>query len=85
MTVAELLAHLAKAEGVPCGGRLRVVEGGGLEYVGPRDLLTDTVRAFVREHRAEIVAWLRTPLDALPAEDLALFDCAVHVATRSSP
>lgn len=70
MSVAEMLAQMAKAPGAQ-GGRLRIVDGDGLEYVGPREILTDEVRRYVRAHHADLVAWLRSPVSR---EDGPLFD-----------
>ena len=64
MRVAELVCSIAAA-----GGDLCVVDRDGLEYVGPRALLTDELRHEIRSRKDEIIAWLRTPLDALSKED----------------
>jgi len=74
MLVAELLALLARGEGFERGGYLEVVDDDTLDYVGPEGLLTPEIRREITEKKKAIVAWLRTPLDALPREDLLLFD-----------
>ena len=73
MRVARVLASLAKQ-----GAYVRVLDGDRLEYVGPAELLTDDVRAVLREWRPEVVAWLRTPATEQPAGDLELFDFSPH-------
>jgi len=76
MRVAEFLARLAKVEvpGYPGGACLRITDTGDLEYVGPSEVLTDDARRLIREHKDEILAFLRTPIDRIPKSDLALFD-----------
>ena len=69
-----MIARLANAPSFVDGGFLQIVDGDGLEYVGPEGLLTDEIRGYVQQHKAEIIAWLRTPADDLPEEDQLLFD-----------
>jgi len=66
---ADLLARLARA-----GARLRVVDGNHIEYLGPRRVLTDEIRAEVRRLKVELVAWLRSPASRLPVADLEALD-----------
>lgn len=68
MTAVGFLASMAQE-----GGHLRL-DGDRLTYRGPESLLTPESRAFLREHRDAILAFLRTPIDRIPKSDLALFD-----------
>lgn len=76
MRIPEFLAHLAKAKvpGYDSGGRLEATPDGGIEYVGPPELLTVEVLRVLRERREEVLEFLRTPIDRIPKADLALFD-----------
>ena len=76
MTIAEFIARLTRAKGFREAGQLRAVGADHLEYVGPPGLLRDEDREFIRTHKAGILAWLRLPVSALPAAELALFDFA---------
>ena len=69
MRVSNLVGSLARA-----GGHLRVTADGGLEYVGPPNVLTDDLRSEIRNRKDSIVAWLRTPIDDQPREDQLALD-----------
>ena len=69
MRVTELTGGLARR-----GAYLRILDDGRIEYVGPRGLLTDELRAEIRTRREEIIAWLRTPIHALPKQNRLALD-----------
>ena len=62
-----------------------VRDGGYLEVAGDRLVyrsypdalpLSDEMCGLIRDHRAELVGWLRTPAADLPPEDLEALDIA---------
>jgi len=69
MRVAEFVACLARG-----GGHFEILPGEVLRYVGPEEVLGDAGRRFTRERKAEILAWLRTPINQQPKEDQLLLD-----------
>ena len=80
MTVVELIAGLAKR-----GCYLRATADDGIEFVGPRAHLTRAVRAFIRDHKDDVLEWLRTPACELPAEDLRLLDYSPDLEIVEGP
>ena len=69
---AEIIAAIVRN-----GGYLEVA-GDRLVYRSHPDAipLTDELCALIRDHRDELVSWLKTPAADLPAEDLEALDFA---------
>ncbi len=59
------------------GGLLKAA-GDRIEYRGPKGILTDEDRAFLRRHKDAVLAWLRTPVAFLSPEEQDLLAIRRH-------